>query len=39
MRLELGNMSRAKWIGTIAEYRINWGGRDTASISRRTAMR
>jgi putative addiction module killer protein len=25
LRLELGNMSRVKWIGTIAEYRIDWG--------------
>ena len=25
LRLELGNTSRLKWIGTIAEYRIDWG--------------
>lgn len=25
VRLELGNWSRVKWIGTIAEYRIDWG--------------
>ncbi|MFI4987889.1 MAG: type II toxin-antitoxin system RelE/ParE family toxin [Alphaproteobacteria bacterium] len=25
LRLELGNMSRVKWIGTIGEYRIDWG--------------
>lgn len=25
VRLELGNMSRVKWIGTIGEYRIDWG--------------
>jgi putative addiction module killer protein len=24
-RLELGNMSSVKWIGSIAEYRIDWG--------------
>ena len=24
-RLELGNTSRVKWIGTIWEYRIDWG--------------
>ena len=24
-RLELGNLSRVKWIGTIGEYRIDWG--------------
>lgn len=24
-RLELGNTSRVKWIGTIGEYRIDWG--------------
>jgi putative addiction module killer protein len=24
-RLELGNTSRVKWIGTIAECRIDWG--------------
>ena len=24
-RLELGNVSRVKWIGRIAEYRIDWG--------------
>jgi putative addiction module killer protein len=25
VRLELGNVSRVKWIGTIGEYRIDWG--------------
>ena len=25
IRLELGNISRVKWIGTIGEYRIDWG--------------
>ncbi len=25
LRLELGNTSRVKWIGTVGEYRINWG--------------
>jgi putative addiction module killer protein len=25
LRLELGNLSRVKWIGTIGEYRIDWG--------------
>lgn len=25
VRLELGNLSRVKWIGTIGEYRIDWG--------------
>ncbi len=25
LRLELGNVSRVKWIGTIGEYRIDWG--------------
>lgn len=25
IRLELGNTSRVKWIGTIGEYRIDWG--------------
>ncbi len=25
VRLELGNVSRVKWIGTISEYRIDWG--------------
>lgn len=25
MRLELGNLSRVKWIGGIGEYRIDWG--------------
>jgi putative addiction module killer protein len=25
LRLELGNTSRVKWIGAIAEYRIDWG--------------
>ena len=25
LRLELGNTSRVKWIGTIGEYRIDWG--------------
>ena len=24
-RLELGNLSRVKWIGAIREYRIDWG--------------
>lgn len=24
-RLELGNTSRVKWIGTVGEYRIDWG--------------
>jgi putative addiction module killer protein len=24
-RIELGNVSRIKWIGTIGEYRIDWG--------------
>lgn len=24
-RLEIGNTSRVKWIGTIGEYRIDWG--------------
>ena len=24
-RLELGNTSRIKWIGSIGEYRIDWG--------------
>jgi putative addiction module killer protein len=24
-RIELGNISRIKWIGTIGEYRIDWG--------------
>ena len=24
-RLELGNLSSVKWIGTIGEYRIDWG--------------
>ena len=24
-RLELGNLSRVKWIGAIGEYRIDWG--------------
>jgi putative addiction module killer protein len=24
-RLELGNISNVKWIGTIGEYRIDWG--------------
>ena len=24
-RLELGNLSRVKWIGTVGEYRIDWG--------------
>jgi putative component of toxin-antitoxin plasmid stabilization module len=36
VRLELGNLSRVKRIGTIREYRIDWG-RATGSISRRTA--
>jgi len=25
VRLELGNLSRVKWVGTIGEYRIDWG--------------
>jgi putative addiction module killer protein len=25
LRLEQGNTSRVKWIGTIGEYRIDWG--------------
>ena len=25
MRLELGNLSRVEWIGTIGEYRVDWG--------------
>jgi putative addiction module killer protein len=25
VRLELGNLSRVKWIGGIGEYRIDWG--------------
>ena len=25
VRLELGNLSRVKWIGTIGECRIDWG--------------
>src|SRR5487761_282184 len=25
VRLKLGNTSRVKWIGTIGEYRIDWG--------------
>jgi putative addiction module killer protein len=25
LRLELGNLSRVKWIGGIGEYRIDWG--------------
>jgi len=25
LRLELGNVSKVKWIGTIGEYRIDWG--------------
>lgn len=25
VRLELGNLSRVKWIATIGEYRIDWG--------------
>ena len=25
VRLELGNVSRVKWIGAIGEYRIDWG--------------
>ncbi len=24
-RIELGNLSSVRWIGTIGEYRINWG--------------
>lgn len=25
LRLELGNVSNVKWVGTIGEYRIDWG--------------
>lgn len=25
IRLELGNLSRVRWIGVIGEYRIDWG--------------
>jgi putative addiction module killer protein len=25
LRLEMGNMSRVKWVGTIGENRIDWG--------------
>ena len=25
LRLEMGNLSRVKWIGGIGEYRIDWG--------------
>ena len=25
LRLEIGNTSNVKWIGTIGEYRIDWG--------------
>ncbi|HXQ40349.1 MAG TPA: hypothetical protein VN821_03715, partial [Candidatus Udaeobacter sp.] len=25
LRLELGNLSRVKWLGVIGEYRIDWG--------------
>jgi putative addiction module killer protein len=25
LRLEMGNVSNVKWIGTIGEYRIDWG--------------
>jgi putative addiction module killer protein len=25
LRLEMGNTSNVKWIGTIGEYRIDWG--------------
>jgi putative addiction module killer protein len=25
IRLELGNLSRVKWIGVVGEYRIDWG--------------
>ena len=25
LRLEMGNLSSVKWIGTIGEYRIDWG--------------
>lgn len=25
LRLELGNTSSVKWIGTVGEYRIDWG--------------
>jgi len=35
-RLELGNLSRVKWIGGIGEYRIDWV-RAIESISREMA--
>jgi len=25
LRLELGNLSRVKWLGVVGEYRIDWG--------------
>ena len=25
LRLEMGNVSRVKWVGVIGEYRIDWG--------------
>jgi putative addiction module killer protein len=25
LRLQMGNTSRVKWIGTLGEYRIDWG--------------
>src|ERR1019366_620719 len=25
LRLELGNVSRVKWIGALGEYRLDWG--------------
>ncbi len=25
MRLEMGNTSNVKWVGTVGEYRIDWG--------------
>ena len=25
LRLEMGNMSRVKWMGALGEYRIDWG--------------
>src|SRR4051812_35383114 len=25
LRIQLGNLSNVKWIGTIGEYRIDWG--------------
>jgi len=37
LRLELGNTSRVKSLGTIGEYRVDWG-RAIASISRKMVM-